>query len=138
MLYLVKILVDNYEHAEVINESLCEAEEQGELDFPFTVRFTEAMTNAHAERELMNEAPFEPEHSAEHKKRIIEKLCELRYQVIKFLGFDHPADCLCVPATADFSDDGVALEFIQKAVREKIERETDVDTSHRHHPWGSS
>lgn len=54
-MHLVKILVEDYGQAEEVCELIADAEELGELDFPFAVRITESMSQSAAKDELMYE-----------------------------------------------------------------------------------
>lgn len=68
-------------------------------------------------------------------KEVIGRLCLLQGVVTEHIGFDYAADCFCKESgfwssddyggTFDegYRNDGKALEFIEQAVREKIERE---------------
>lgn len=54
-MYLIKILVNDYEQAEEVNELLQEGEANGLLDFPFTVRITEDLSPSDAKHNLFFE-----------------------------------------------------------------------------------
>lgn len=69
-------------------------------------------------------------------KDVIKRLCKLQEKVASHVGWEYAADCFCghggfwtVHPTYDgtfdqgYRNDGVALEFIEQAVAEKIERE---------------
>ena len=64
---------------------------------------------------------------------VIQRFCKLMGEAQDYLGWDHAADCFCGhggfwfvqgynPHT-DYRNDGKSVEFIEAAVREKIERE---------------
>ena len=64
---------------------------------------------------------------------VIQRFCKLMGEAQDHLGWDHAADCFCGhggfwfvdgynPHT-DYRNDGESVEFIEAAVREKIERE---------------
>lgn len=69
-------------------------------------------------------------------KEVIERFCKLQRLAAEQVGFVYAADCFCQQSgfwgaqgyggTFDtgYRNDGKALEFIEQAVREKIERET--------------
>ena len=69
-------------------------------------------------------------------KEVIKRLCTLQSAVREHIGFEHASDCFCKQSGfwgADsyggtfeegYRNDGIALEFIEKAVNEKIERDT--------------
>lgn len=58
------------------------------------------------------------------RTEVLERLCALHFEVADALGdWSHPADCFCekkrqwdARALADYRNDGVSLEFIEKAV----------------------
>ena len=64
---------------------------------------------------------------------VIQRLCELQGEVSRHIGYDEPADCFCgrggfwditdYDPARDYRNAGVALAYIEAAVREKIERE---------------
>lgn len=60
------------------------------------------------------------------RAEVIERLCKLQAEVASHVGYENAADCFCghrgfwnSPSykEADYRNDGVALEFIEKAVR---------------------
>jgi hypothetical protein len=66
------------------------------------------------------------------RKDIIEAFCVLQRDAQEHIGFDHAADCFCSLRTKEtlyadnYQNDGAALEFIQKAVAEKIKAEKEL------------
>jgi hypothetical protein len=66
-------------------------------------------------------------------KEIIERLCQLQAEVQQKIGFEHSADCFCKQSgfwgavdcggthAEGYRNDGIALEFIEKVVREKLD-----------------
>ena len=68
-------------------------------------------------------------------KKVIERFCVLQRTAAEHTGFEYAADCFCKQSgfwgsddyggtfEEGYRNDGIALEFIEQAVREKIERE---------------
>ena len=68
-------------------------------------------------------------------KEVIERFCVLQGTAAAHVGFEHAADCFCKQSgfwggddygglfAEGYRNDGEALEFIEQAVLEKIERE---------------
>ena len=69
-------------------------------------------------------------------KEVIARLCELQARVGDHVGWEYAADCFCGKyglwgiggydgtKANGYRNDGKALEFIEQAVKEKIERES--------------
>jgi hypothetical protein len=63
---------------------------------------------------------------------VIERLCNLHSEAAGYVGLEYAADCFCGNSgfwhvhgynpERDYRNEGKALEFIEAAVREKIER----------------
>lgn len=63
----------------------------------------------------------------------MQRLCTIMGDAQEHLGWDHAADCFCGHGGSweiegynprrDYRNDGKSVEFIEAAVREKIERE---------------
>ena len=56
----------------------------------------------------------------------MQRLCIIMGEAQDYLGWDHAADCFCFKGQilgSDYRNDGKSVEFIEAAVREKIERE---------------
>jgi len=54
------------------------------------------------------------------------KLCNIMGEAQEHLGWDYAADCFCPNSRiseSDYRNDGKSVEFIEAAVREKIELE---------------
>lgn len=72
-----------------------------------------------------DQAPLEP-------KDIIRRLCKLQAEVSEYVGYQHAADCFCGEGgfwdsdnydgtyAGGYRNDGKSLEFIEQAVREKL------------------
>lgn len=64
---------------------------------------------------------------------VIERFCALQAEVAEHIGYDKAADCFCgkygfwnvegYNPEKDYRNDGAALEYIEKAIREKILKE---------------
>ena len=56
----------------------------------------------------------------------MQRLCIIMGEAQDHLGWDYAADCFCFKSgfsESDYRNDGKSVEFIEAAVREKIERE---------------
>jgi len=61
---------------------------------------------------------------------VIERLCKLQGEVAQHIGFEHASDCFCGKSgfwnamgydpETDYRNDGVALEFIERATKDRI------------------
>ena len=62
----------------------------------------------------------------------MQRLCIIMGEAQDYLGWDHAADCFCFKSQfseSDYRNDGKSVEFIEAAVREKIEREkSNIDS----------
>lgn len=63
------------------------------------------------------------------REEVIERLCKLQAVTARHVGYVHAADCFCGNGgfwgtegydERSYRNDGVALDFIEAAVREKI------------------
>lgn len=69
------------------------------------------------------------------RKEVLERLCKLQGEVAAHVGYDHAADCFCGQGgfwespsyrESDYRNDGVALEFIEKAVRDALQHNSQL------------
>jgi hypothetical protein len=70
---------------------------------------------------------------------VIERLCNLHSEAAGHIGYEFAADCFCgnggfwhvegYNPERDYRNDGRALQFIEAAVREKIERESSIQAN---------
>lgn len=66
---------------------------------------------------------------------VIERLCILQSEVCRADGCSHSADCFCGKSgfgpehvrSSEYRNEGVALEFIEKAVREALGKRESND-----------
>lgn len=63
------------------------------------------------------------------RQEAIERLCNLTAEVLEHIGYEGPSDCFCGKGgfwdldcygESEYRNDGRTIEFIEEAVREKI------------------
>ena len=74
-----------------------------------------------------------------NRQEVIAAACLIVHDAHEHVGYHTASDCFCGEGglwaggftDADYRNEGVALDFVRQAVREKIQRDTSHDGAHR-------